>query len=76
MLSGTITWPSWNTKSERTTPTPGTVSSDPSFERKHLLHRLRSITFLYKLNEGAAKKSYGLNVARLAEVNDTPSASV
>lgn len=29
---------------------------------------LFSITFLYKLTEGAAKKSYGLNVARLAEV--------
>jgi DNA mismatch repair ATPase MutS len=28
------------------------------------------ITFLYKLTEGAAKKSYGLNVARLAEVQD------
>jgi len=27
-----------------------------------------TITFLYKLTEGAAKKSYGLNVARLAEL--------
>ncbi len=27
-----------------------------------------SITFLYKLTPGAAKKSYGLNVARLAKV--------
>ena len=26
------------------------------------------ITFLYQLTEGAAERSYGLNVARLAEV--------
>ena len=27
-----------------------------------------AITFLYQLTEGAAKKSYGLNVARLADI--------
>ncbi|XP_005090364.1 DNA mismatch repair protein Msh3 [Aplysia californica] len=30
---------------------------------------VEAITFLYQLTEGAAKKSYGLNVARLAEVD-------
>lgn len=29
------------------------------------------ITFLYQLTEGAAGRSYGLNVARLADIPDT-----
>ena len=29
-----------------------------------------SITFLYQLTEGAAGRSYGLNVARLADIPD------
>jgi DNA mismatch repair ATPase MutS len=33
------------------------------------LSTIPRITFLYKLTEGAAKKSYGLNVARLAEAH-------